>query len=99
MKKYMDFMGKECKDKVTGFVGVVECVSFDLYGCVQVALRSKVGKADKKGESMWFDWKRLEVISKKPVMAVPDFNEPDNTYQPKTAGNERGPASKPNDRF
>ena len=96
MQQYMKLMGLECEDKVTGFKGFVECVSFDLYGCVQVALRSKANK-EGKSESGWYDHKRLKVIGKKPVMAVPNYEEStqEAVSRPKPVGHENGPAAKP----
>jgi hypothetical protein len=60
---------------VTGFKGIVECLSFDLYGCVQVTLRPEGIKKDDghTKDAQWFDVSRLEVLSKQPVMDVPDF--------------------------
>lgn len=88
MQQYMKLMGLKAKDSVTGFTGVVECVSFDLYGCVQVTLRPEIDKKDgKPKDAHWFDHKRIEVLGKRPVMQVPNFNI--------TVGDERGPASKP----
>lgn len=73
MKKYMDLLGLEARDVVTGYTGVITTVSFDLYGCVQVVVtpKYKEGKDDIVGR--WFDSKRLTVLSKKPVMEVPSF--------------------------
>lgn len=102
MKHYMDVMGLECKDKVTGFIGFVECISFDLYGCVQVALKPKMDKDGKVGEGKWFDHKRLVVINDKPVMELPDFSlaEQERVSTPKAVvGRENGPAEKPGGRF
>lgn len=88
MKQFMNLMGLKAKDRVTGFSGVVECVSFDLYGCVQVTLRPEADKKDgKPRDAHWFDHKRIEVLSKTPVMAVPNFDI--------APGIERGPAQKP----
>lgn len=88
MNEYMKFLGMKVKDRVTGFQGVVESVSFDLYGCVQVVVRPETGKDGKQGEAHWFDAKRIDVTSKKPVMAPP-------AYAALPAGKEIGPASKP----
>lgn len=88
MNEYMKLLGMKVKDRVTGFTGIVESVSFDLYGCVQVVLRPAVSKEGKPGEGHWFDAKRIEVLGKTPVMAPPAF-----AAMP--AGREIGPAAKP----
>jgi len=75
MKKFLEILGYEVEDKVTGFKGVAEAVSFELYGCVQVAVRPK--GVDDKGnckEGRYFDHSRLTVLPKEPVMAAPDFD-------------------------
>lgn len=91
MQQYMKFLGFEAEDRVTGFKGVVASISFDLYGCVQVVLTPKVDKEGKPKESHWFDFKRLDITSRVPVMVPEAFAE-------KIAGTERGPAEKPTGR-
>ena len=80
----MALLGLKVKDRVTGLSGVVTSVSFDLYGCVQVIVHPGVQKDETKlSDMVWFDAQRLEVISKNPVMPVPDF------------GRVKGPELKP----
>lgn len=89
MKEYMDWLGYECRDRVTGFAGVADSIAFDLYGCVQVSLIPKFGE-DGKGErkpGYWFDVKRLEKISATRVMEPPSWIET-------KPGKEIGPADK-----
>jgi hypothetical protein len=88
----MELLGQKARDTVTGFEGVVECVSFDLYGCVMATLRGPHDKKNQKegAPAHWFDVKRLQVLSKKPVMQVPDFSKPeigaaDKPLRPSTA--------------
>lgn len=81
---YVAILGYKCKDLVTGFTGVASSVSFDLYGCVQVVLSSPVDK-DGNTHQSWFDFHRLKVIGKAPVMKQPTFIR----YE------EKGPAEKP----
>lgn len=74
MKEHFKLLGFKVRDIVTGFEGIAESVSFDLYGCVQYVIRPPIDK--KKSEQPpghWFDAKRLEKISKQPVMPVPTF--------------------------
>lgn len=74
IEKSLSVLGKKMRDAVTGFEGVAESVTFDLYGCIQVILRPPVGKNKLDlPEARWFDAKRLRVVSDKPVMAVAEF--------------------------
>lgn len=75
MQHHIKILGHKAKDKITGYEGVVESISFDLYGCVQAALRPELDKDGKFREGHWFDVKRLDILSKKPVMEVPDFSK------------------------
>jgi hypothetical protein len=78
MKEHFRLLGFKVRDAVTGFEGVAESVSFDLYGCVQYVVRAEFSK-DAKEETMkghWFDAKRLTAISGAPVMSVPSFDNP-----------------------
>jgi len=84
--KYLDLLGHKVTDCVTGFAGVVECVSYDLYGCIQIAVRPPVDEKGKAEDSRWFDAKRLTKVSTEPVMAAPVFE---------LAMQEPGPAEKP----
>ncbi len=61
------------EDKVTGAKGVVDSISFDLYGCVQAGLNPGLDKDKKQMDCKWFDVSRLNVKSKTPVMETPDF--------------------------
>ena len=87
MKDYMALLGHKVKDKVTGFVGVVTSVSFDLYGCVQCIVQPGAGKEGKMEDSRWFDFKRLVKTSQARTMTPMLFD-------PQIA-EERGPAEKP----
>lgn len=78
MNEHFKLLGFNVRDIVSGFEGVAESVSFDLYGCVQMALRPATDRT-KPGDfpdGRWFDVKRLRAISKTPVMEVPDFADP-----------------------
>jgi hypothetical protein len=78
------FLGCEVKDRVTDATGVVECVSFDLYGCIQAGVKPKVDKEGKQLDARWFDTSRLEITNDKPVMDLPAF-----------LNDKHGPADKP----
>lgn len=86
--KHIVLLGLSVRDAVTGFEGVVDCVSFDLYGCVQAGVIPKAKDGEIKG-SRWFDVTRLEVTSPTPVMSRPDFSA---GY---IAEGRKGPAEKP----
>lgn len=71
----ISLLGRPARDKVTDFAGIVSSVSFDLYGCVQVALtpRQQGASAEVK-HGAWFDIGRLDVdYDAERVMPVPDF--------------------------
>jgi len=74
VKVHMDLLGKQGRDKVTGAKGVITCVSFDLYGCIQLVLTPRVKKDGKPEVGTWFDVTRIEITDKKPVMDLPDYN-------------------------
>lgn len=87
MKSYMDLIGLRARDLVTRLEGVVTSVCFDLYGCVQICLTPGINDKDGKlGEQYWFDFKRIEILNKTPVMPVPSYGLP---------GTEAGAAEKP----
>jgi hypothetical protein len=79
----LDVLGRRATDKVTGFVGTVTSVSFDLYGCIQCIVVPPATK-DAPSEGRWFDLKRLNLESQR-VMPVPSF----------AVGSEPGPEDKP----
>jgi hypothetical protein len=87
---YLKLLGLRCRDVVTGFEGVTESISYDLYGCVQAVVRPSIDKAKPADvpDGRWFDCKRLVVIDQKPVMDVPAFASTEH-------GAEIGPAEKP----
>jgi len=73
INKHIGLLGMKAKDKISGLAGVISSISFDLYGCVQAAITPPA----KKGEYIsgtWFDLTRLEIVSKKRVMDIPDFD-------------------------
>ena len=86
VKENLKKLGHRAKDKVTGFEGVITCVTFDLYGCVQAILQPAVNSESPKIEdSRYFDVARLEIDpDSEPVMAVPGF-----------VTDDKGPADKP----
>ena len=77
MKNHIAWLGFKAKDRVTGYVGVVSSISFDLYGCVCAVLTPATDKDGKTGDGHWFDVKRLQKLGSKPVMEAPDFGLPE----------------------
>ena len=69
----IDLLGLTGKDKVTGAVGVIECISFDLYGCVQIALRAQINDKGEYPDSRWYDVSRITVQDVPRVMPIPAF--------------------------
>ena len=72
LEKYVNMLGYRCRDKVTGVEGVIVSVSFDLYGCIQAIVHPGKDKEGTLKETIWFDIERLEIISKDPVMPLPE---------------------------
>jgi len=89
IKQHLSLLGLKVEDRITGFKGVVASVGFDLYGCVQAIVNPGIDKAGKMVDSLWFDIARLKVLSRKPVMRLPDFE-----YGPAAEG-RKGAAEKP----
>ena len=72
LQKHVDLLGQHARDKVTGFVGVVDSISFDLYGCVQAVVRPPAKDGEVK-DGRWFDVHRLVILDKPRAMPVPSF--------------------------
>lgn len=67
----LQLLGLKVKEKVTGLVGIVECVSYDLYGCVQAVVKPPVNEKGEVVDGRWFDVSRLDVLDSSPIMAIP----------------------------
>lgn len=90
LRKHLDIMGLKVRDKVTGFEGITESVSFDLYGCVQVVVKPPSKDGEMK-DGRWFDIQRLVIVDSTRVMPVPAFEglvTPEGVHK-------HGPAEKP----
>jgi len=92
IKQHLSLLGKKVEDRVTGLKGVVASISFDLYGCIQAVVNPGLDKDGKPKDQGWYDVNRLKILSKEPVMAVPDFAIEEPTY---AASGQRGAAEKP----
>lgn len=96
---YIDMLGMNARDKVTGLTGVIVSVSFDLFGCVQAVLRPPVNKDGKLDDGHWFDVQRLEIDEKsKRVMDPPTFSE-SAEFAATPAKHKHGPADKPSRKY
>lgn len=91
VQKHLDLLGARVRDRVTGIEGIVESVSFDLYGCIQTVVNPGLDKDKKPQDSRWMDVSRLEIKKATPVMPRPPFD-----YSPADiAAGRHGPAAKP----
>jgi hypothetical protein len=75
IKKHLDLLGHEVKDKVSDYEGVVISMSFDLYGCIQADVWPKqLTKEDGSvRQGLWLDVSRLSKTSDAPLMEQPNF--------------------------
>jgi hypothetical protein len=75
----IELLGKKAKDKITGAIGIITSICFDLYGCIQVIISPQ--KINEKGEEIkpigWIDINRIKIINNTRIMNYPDF---DNKY-------------------
>lgn len=89
IEKHIGFLGFRAKDKVTGFIGVIDSVCFDLYGCIQVSLKPPMNEKGEIPTGYWVDINRVKILSKKQIVTPPNFEE---GYQ---AEGKQGAADKP----
>lgn len=73
MKEHLRLLGFKVREKLTGLVGVVTSVSFDISGCVQGYVNPGVDKDNKTRDGCWYDTKRLEPLTKKSLLEAPTF--------------------------
>ena len=72
--KYLDLLGYTVADRVSGYTGVVESISYDLYGCIQAVVRPPVNEKNEIPEGRYLDCKRLSILPRSErVMPVPEF--------------------------
>lgn len=86
MKKKNTFkldLGKEGKDKITGFTGIIVGRAEHLFGCNTYGLAPKVydKKNNKRGETEWFDEGRIEIIGKGVGPKEVKTDEPGSEYR------------------
>lgn len=96
IRPHFTLLGLKVRDRVTNFTGIATSLSFDLYGCVQVAVDAGFDKGGDMRRAHWFDINRLEVVNKRPVMERPVVLMPLIEEAPKRAQpHQGGPAEKP----
>lgn len=74
LTNYIDLLGRVVKDRVTHFEGTATGLTFDLYGCIQLAVQPKIDKDGKIPDGRWMDVGRLEPNGDERTMPVPDFD-------------------------
>jgi hypothetical protein len=58
-------LGKQGRDKISGFTGIISAFCQYLTGCNQYALKAQTLKADGSTlDDIWVDVKRVEIIGK-----------------------------------
>jgi hypothetical protein len=55
-------LGKEARDKITGFTGIVTAKVQYLTGCNQTLLAPSVGNDGRLTDPAWFDDQRIEAV-------------------------------------
>ena len=65
MPKYEAVLGDEVKDTITGFQGIVVCISQWYHGCKRVTVQSQVMKDGKPVEPVTFDEPQLILVESK----------------------------------
>ncbi len=58
----MQNLGRNAKDKITGFTGVIVAKISYLTGCDQYGITPKVNKEGKTGDTSYFDVNRIEIL-------------------------------------
>ncbi len=92
---FIDLLGKNGRDRVTGFVGRICSVSFDLFGCVQVAVHPPLDKDGKMPDGRWMDVHRVEIIDENRAMPLPAFEKQPPRYGATPQTHQHGPNEKP----
>lgn len=63
-------LGDQVKDAITGFEGVVICVSYWLNGCMRVVVQSKKTEKGLPTDPVTFDVEQLRITKKKVFTAA-----------------------------
>jgi hypothetical protein len=68
-------LGQKVRDKVTGFEGIVVCVSEWLNGCHRVGVKPPLDKDGNDRDEYWVDAKQLEIIDKENILKKKEKKE------------------------
>ncbi len=68
------YLGKKTEDKVTGFLGVITSVAFDINGCVTAFVSRPIDEKGEIKDGRWFDVTRLKLTSRSPIIDLPNFD-------------------------
>jgi hypothetical protein len=61
-------LGQKARDVITGFEGIVLCITQHLTGCNQVCLLPQtLDKDGKRRDGEWFDDSRIQILDKTPL--------------------------------
>ena len=93
MDEYLEKLGYEFKDVVTGFRGIAESLNVDIYGCVQYLLRPPMKKDGSLPDGRWMDVTRCKQISSKRAMEPIEWRL--RPHEPRVDARPAGPADKP----
>lgn len=88
---HINLLGLRATDRVTGLTGVITCITFDLYGCIQALLHPGLDANGELRSQTYFDINRLGLLDAPRAMPVPTFDLAPATV---AAGN-KGPAEHP----
>lgn len=81
LSAFFHLLGRRAKDKVSGLEGVCEAITFDLYGCVQVAIATPIDKDGKFVDGRILDVQRVQVIdADNRVLPCPAFSNPERAF-------------------
>ena len=79
---YNENFGKQGRDKVTGFTGMIAGVCVYAYGCTQYLITPIVDKDGKLQDGQWFDTSRIEVLEAEKIEGLKDENPGCDSCQP-----------------
>lgn len=88
-ERHIELLGYRARDKVTGFIGVIDSVCFDAYGCIQLCVKPPMSRNGEVPQGCWFDVTRLEIDTKERVVDMPNF------YEGYVADGRKGASVKP----
>jgi hypothetical protein len=78
-------LGDRVKDPITGYTGIVTCITTWLHGCIRIGvLPEKLTNEGKLGDELYFDQSRLELVKAgvhKPLVTVVQEAQPTATHR------------------